>query len=204
MSLEGGVGGGKGGRERGGASKTGAGGGFASKAGGSSASRAGAVRGNAPKGDAGRSSAPNAGTTRGAVQKASTGYGTGPSGGAARGQAKPSARSVALEVLTAVEQEGAYSNLLLNGALQKSGLSGPDAGLATELVYGTIQRLNTIDFFLAPFVTKGLGSLLRGCAICCGLAFTSFITWTGSLRMPLSTRRSISPKRGGIRVYPGW
>lgn len=179
MSLEGGVGGGKGGRERGGASKTGAGGGFASKAGGSSASRAGAVRGNAPKGDAGRSSAsgagavggnapkggggrgsaPNAGAARGAVQKASAGGGAGPSGGAARGQAKPSARSVALEVLTAVEQEGAYSNLLLNGALQKSGLSGPDAGLATELVYGTIQRLNTIDFFLAPFVTKGLGKL---------------------------------------------
>ncbi|MGG6310078.1 16S rRNA (cytosine(967)-C(5))-methyltransferase RsmB [Paenibacillus macerans] len=79
--------------------------------------------------------------------------------GGGRGPAKPSARNVALQVLTAVEQEGAYSNLLLNGALQKSGLSGPDAGLATELVYGTIQRLNTIDYFLEPFVTKGLAKL---------------------------------------------
>ncbi|GIO38716.1 ribosomal RNA small subunit methyltransferase B [Paenibacillus antibioticophila] len=76
-----------------------------------------------------------------------------------RSPAKSTSRSVALQVLTAVEQEGAYSNLLLNGALQKSGLSGPDAGLATELVYGTIQRLNTIDFLLEPFVTKGMGKL---------------------------------------------
>ncbi|MFD1176176.1 16S rRNA (cytosine(967)-C(5))-methyltransferase RsmB [Paenibacillus puldeungensis] len=76
-----------------------------------------------------------------------------------RGTAKPSARDTALQVLTAVEQEGAYSNLLLNGALQKSGLSGPDAGLATELVYGTISHLNTIDYLLGPFVTKGLVKL---------------------------------------------
>lgn len=79
------------------------------------------------------------------------------SGGRSPGQA--TSRSLALQVLTAVEQDGAYSNLLLNGALQKSGLSGPDAGLATELVYGTIQRLNTIDFLLEPFVTKGMGKL---------------------------------------------
>lgn len=76
-----------------------------------------------------------------------------------KANSKPSARDTALQVLTGVEQESAYSNLLLNGALQKSGLSGPDAGLATELVYGTISRLNTIDYLLEPFVSKGLGKL---------------------------------------------
>lgn len=79
--------------------------------------------------------------------------------GGGRSSLKTTSRSLALQVLTAVEQEGAYSNLLLGGALQKSGLSGPDAGLATELVYGTIQRLNTIDFLLEPFVTKGMAKL---------------------------------------------
>lgn len=79
--------------------------------------------------------------------------------GGGRSPLKTTSRSLALQVLTAVEQEGAYSNLLLGGALQKSGLSGPDAGLATELVYGTIQRLNTIDFLLEPFVTKGMAKL---------------------------------------------
>ncbi|WP_082341539.1 16S rRNA (cytosine(967)-C(5))-methyltransferase RsmB [Paenibacillus solani] len=70
-----------------------------------------------------------------------------------------SPRELAMNVLTQVEQEGAYSNLLLNAALQKSSLGRNDAGLATELIYGTIARLNTIDFFLDKFVNKGVHKL---------------------------------------------
>lgn len=69
------------------------------------------------------------------------------------------ARELALDVLTQVEQEGAYSNLLLNTALQKASLEKGDAGLATELVYGTISRLNTLDYFLDRFVKKGTAKL---------------------------------------------
>ncbi len=58
------------------------------------------------------------------------------------------AREVEMSVLHNVETRGAYSGLELNQALQAAGLSRPDAGLATELVYGTIQRLNTIDYAL--------------------------------------------------------
>lgn len=72
---------------------------------------------------------------------------------------KLTAREVALDVLTAVEQDKAYSNLLLNQALQKHHLERADAGLATEIVYGTIQRLNTIDYYLGTLVSKGLGKL---------------------------------------------
>lgn len=79
--------------------------------------------------------------------------------GGPRRQHKASARDTALHVLTEVEQEGAYSNLLLNSALQKSGLAGPEAGLATELVYGTISRKNTIDYYLDQFVAKGVAKL---------------------------------------------
>ncbi|WP_082423294.1 16S rRNA (cytosine(967)-C(5))-methyltransferase RsmB [Paenibacillus dakarensis] len=70
-----------------------------------------------------------------------------------------SARELALNVLTQVEQEGAYSNLLLNKELQKAALEKGDAGLATELVYGTISRLNTLDYFLDRFVKKGTTKL---------------------------------------------
>lgn len=70
-----------------------------------------------------------------------------------------SARELAMDVLTRVEQEGAYSNLLLNQSLQKHALDRPDAALATELVYGTIQRLNTLDHWLSRFVAKGVNSL---------------------------------------------
>ncbi|WP_110932277.1 16S rRNA (cytosine(967)-C(5))-methyltransferase RsmB [Paenibacillus bouchesdurhonensis] len=79
--------------------------------------------------------------------------------GGSRRQHKASARDTALHVLTEVEQEGAYSNLLLNSALQKSGLTGAEAGLATELVYGTISRRNTIDYYLEQFVAKGMAKL---------------------------------------------
>jgi len=81
---------------------------------------------------------------------------------ARRNTAKPvqaSAREVALDILVRVEQQGAYSNLLLNSSLQKSGLSREDSGLVTELVYGTISRLNTLDYVLEEFVSKGVAKL---------------------------------------------
>ncbi|MFD1775136.1 16S rRNA (cytosine(967)-C(5))-methyltransferase RsmB [Paenibacillus rhizophilus] len=85
--------------------------------------------------------------------------GNGQGGGPARSSRPATARETALDVLVRVEQEAAYSNLLLNTSLQKAGLSREDAGLATELVYGTISRLNTLDFMLDGFVSKGTNKL---------------------------------------------
>ncbi|UUZ86785.1 hypothetical protein LJK88_21510 [Paenibacillus sp. P26] len=62
-------------------------------------------------------------------------------------------------MLLRVEQDRSYSNLLLNQTLQAFRLDKPDAALATEIVYGTVQRLNTIDYFLERFVSKGLDKL---------------------------------------------
>jgi 16S rRNA (cytosine967-C5)-methyltransferase len=73
--------------------------------------------------------------------------------------AKRSARELVLDVLTRVEQDGSYSNLLLGRSLDDGTLERADAALATELVYGTIQRLNTIDYFLERWVRKGIQSL---------------------------------------------
>jgi 16S rRNA (cytosine967-C5)-methyltransferase len=64
-----------------------------------------------------------------------------------------------MNVLTRVEQEGAYSNLLLRRVLEQTPLGRADAALATELVYGTLQRLNTLDYWLNLFVAKGIGKL---------------------------------------------
>ncbi|WP_438351471.1 16S rRNA (cytosine(967)-C(5))-methyltransferase RsmB [Paenibacillus sp. FA6] len=72
---------------------------------------------------------------------------------------KLTARELAMDVLTKVEQEGAYSNLQLNAGLQRASLIREDAALATELVYGTIARLNTLDYFLSRYVTKGMDKL---------------------------------------------
>lgn len=75
------------------------------------------------------------------------------------GSKPPSARELALAILTRVETEKAYSNLLLNQTLQKYRPEKTEAALVTELVYGTIQRKNTIDFFLDRFVAKGSAKL---------------------------------------------
>ena len=48
---------------------------------------------------------------------------------------------------------------MLNSVLEKGDLSPQDARLATELVYGTIQRQYTLDWILENLVKKGLQSL---------------------------------------------
>ncbi|MCR8633627.1 16S rRNA (cytosine(967)-C(5))-methyltransferase RsmB [Paenibacillus radicis (ex Xue et al. 2023)] len=72
---------------------------------------------------------------------------------------KGGAREAALDVLLRIEQDRSYSNLLLHQILLKYNLGKPDVGLTTEIVYGTIQRLNTIDYFLGRFVAKGMAKL---------------------------------------------
>ena len=69
------------------------------------------------------------------------------------------ARQVALLVLARVEQEQGFSNLVLNEILRGAQLSKADSGLATELVYGTIQRQNTLDYILKPYLAKGVEKL---------------------------------------------
>ncbi|WP_126426123.1 16S rRNA (cytosine(967)-C(5))-methyltransferase RsmB [Brevibacillus marinus] len=69
------------------------------------------------------------------------------------------ARDVALDVLNKVDERKSYSNLELNSALGSSPLSAADAALATELVYGTTQRRNTIDGVIDRFVKGGAGKL---------------------------------------------
>lgn len=70
-----------------------------------------------------------------------------------------SARELALDALVRVATSGAYSNLQLHHALQEAELSRADAGLATELVYGTLQRQLTLDRWLRQFVAKGFAKL---------------------------------------------
>lgn len=63
-------------------------------------------------------------------------------------------REVALDTLLHIEKNQAYSNLLLNKMIRESSLSPKDVGLLTEIVYGTVQRKMTLDYFLQPFLKK--------------------------------------------------
>jgi 16S rRNA (cytosine967-C5)-methyltransferase len=65
---------------------------------------------------------------------------------------KYNVREIALDILLSIEKNQAFSNLLLNKNIQKYKLAGKDAGLLTEIVYGTIQRKITLDYYLQPFL----------------------------------------------------
>jgi len=71
---------------------------------------------------------------------------------------KLTARELALKVLKAVEEEGAYANLALNRVLEKYKPDKLDRAFATELAYGTLRSLNTVDWVLSHFVSKPLGA----------------------------------------------
>ena len=62
------------------------------------------------------------------------------------------ARSLALEVLEDVFVNQAYSNIALNKHLKGSQLSAADKGLVTELVYGTVARKLTLEWYLSHFI----------------------------------------------------
>ena len=55
------------------------------------------------------------------------------------------ARRIALDVILAVGESDAYANLLLPVRLQRAKLSAADAGLATELTYGTLRMQGYYD-----------------------------------------------------------
>ena len=55
------------------------------------------------------------------------------------------ARRIALDVLIAVRESDAYANLLLPVRLERARLSPADAGLATELTYGTLRMQGYYD-----------------------------------------------------------
>ena len=62
------------------------------------------------------------------------------------------ARNLALKVLEDVFVNQAYSNIALNKHLKGSQLSVTDKGLVTELVYGTVARKLTLEWYLSHFI----------------------------------------------------
>ena len=62
------------------------------------------------------------------------------------------ARNLALTVLEDVFVNQAYSNIALNKHLKGSQLSVADKGLVTEIVYGTVARKLTLEWYLSHFI----------------------------------------------------
>ncbi len=69
------------------------------------------------------------------------------------------AREIALQVLKDLEEKQTYANLALSRVLNRVLLPGNERSLLTELVYGTIQRRNTLDWVLQQFLKHPLDKL---------------------------------------------
>ncbi|TCP69777.1 16S rRNA (cytosine(967)-C(5))-methyltransferase RsmB [Baia soyae] len=72
---------------------------------------------------------------------------------------RQSARDVALDILIQYESKEAFSNLLLNQSLERSELEIRDKRLVTELVYGVIQRQNSLDWVIDQLISRGSKSV---------------------------------------------
>lgn len=77
-------------------------------------------------------------------------------------------RKIAMDIVTAVLEGGAFSNKELNSAFQKYDIKDVDKALITEIVYGTIKYKYSIDKILSAYINykfdkldKQLLNLLR-------------------------------------------
>jgi 16S rRNA (cytosine967-C5)-methyltransferase len=69
-------------------------------------------------------------------------------------------RRIAFDVLLRVDGGGAYASRALDAALAQAGALDPrEAGLATELVYGTLRRALSLDLALAPHSRRPIAAL---------------------------------------------
>lgn len=67
---------------------------------------------------------------------------------------RASARETALQVLTACRQGGAWADGALKSAIGKDRLNGPDAKLATHIVYGVMQNRILLDRYLGQYCSQ--------------------------------------------------
>ena len=69
------------------------------------------------------------------------------------------AREAAFDVLAAIRDKDAYTNLVLPPLLRSRGITGRDAAFATELVSGTVRRQGTYDAVIAANVDRPLAKV---------------------------------------------
>lgn len=103
-------------------------------------------------------------------------------------------RRAAVAALMHAEQ-GGYANLVLNQALKDFTGTPRDRAFCAALFYGTVERLITIDYLLAPFLKKPLARLDREvrAILRCGLYQAR---WMKSVPVPAAVDESVALTRG--------
>lgn len=63
-------------------------------------------------------------------------------------------RKLAIEAIEKIVDKKGYTNIVVNEYLRKFILSDQDKSFFTKLVYGTVENLLTIEFYLEPYLKK--------------------------------------------------
>lgn len=61
-------------------------------------------------------------------------------------------RQTMLDILLRIEEDSGYSHLLINQYIESRQLNLKDVALLTEVIYGTVQRQLTLDYYLQSFI----------------------------------------------------
>lgn len=72
-----------------------------------------------------------------------------------------SPRRIAYEILERIDRERSYADILLDRALARGELSGPDRGFLPELVFGVLRRRGTLDHIISSCSSKVIAKIER-------------------------------------------
>lgn len=61
-------------------------------------------------------------------------------------------RNTVLDLLLRIDEDSGFSHLLIDHEIKRRKVEPKDQSLLTEIVYGTIERKLTLDFYLQPFI----------------------------------------------------
>ncbi|ASN05817.1 16S rRNA (cytosine(967)-C(5))-methyltransferase RsmB [Virgibacillus necropolis] len=65
-----------------------------------------------------------------------------------------SLREIILDLLLRIDGDSGFSHLLIDHEIKRNQVTERDAGLLTEIVYGTLQRKLTLDYYLKPYINS--------------------------------------------------
>lgn len=116
---------------------------------------------------------------------------------------RPNPRHVAFDVIRAVTAEDAYANIVLPKLLANTGLDGRDSALATELTYGTLRSLGTLEAILEAASGRDLDRLQADLvdALCLGayqLLYTRIPTHAAVSTTVGLVKAAVSPRVSGL------
>lgn len=116
---------------------------------------------------------------------------------------RPNPRHVAFDAIRAVSAEDAYANIVLPGLLDATGLDTRDAALATELTYGTLRSLGTLEAILTAASGRDLGGLQTDLvdALCLGayqLMYTRVPVHAAVSTTVSLVKAAVSPRVSGL------